>query len=411
MINLNRLGFLLLGITSAFAYNIMLAAAFDLLKQLVTEQTETPSEKINLDLGASNSSTEYCNERSTSTILFADSMPSLLIKTLYPFLLVGVSNALKVIVIAASASASFLITGLSSTATLVFAGVAFASLSSGLGDSTYLSNTPLYGDAALSGWSMGTGVACLFGSILYATLRVILSIRAIMLLMLLSPLVMLIAYFGLIQPVGPEANDTDCESSRRESKIDDQTETDSIERTLIQDDEQFDVKTKLKYLPGLLKYFMPLLVIHIAEYFINQGLVELIYYPNVTQLDQAAQYRWFQVAYQFGVMVSRSTLDLMQIRNLWAMSLLQVAIAAMFLAHTSKLIYIPYFGLVVVIIICEGLLAGFSYTSTFYRMKEELPRSRHEFAMSSVTIADTLGIVVASLVAIPVHNVLCRLYK
>ena len=52
----------------------------------------------------------------------------------------------------------------------------------------------------------------------------------------------------------------------------------------------------VKYIPRLIKYMVPLFVVYTAEYMINQGLFELLYYPDThiggLCLDQKAQYRW-----------------------------------------------------------------------------------------------------------------------
>uniref|UniRef100_A0A6G1SKS4 Battenin n=1 Tax=Aceria tosichella TaxID=561515 RepID=A0A6G1SKS4_9ACAR len=123
------------------------------------------------------------------------------------------------------------------------------------------------------------------------------------------------------------------------------------------------------------------------------------------------QYRWYQTTYQLGVMISRSSLDLFRIKQIWTMSVLQAVNAVLFLAHVTKLIHIPSFYLVLAIVVYEGLLGGFTYVNTFYRMKKELPADKHEFGVSTVTIADTLGIVMAGLVAIPAHDAICSLYE
>lgn len=454
----NRLGFILLGLTNNFAYVIMLSAAYDLLKQAKTapgqEQQPATTTTNSTTTGQLAADQKYCNEHSTSTILLADTIPSLTTKLLYPFLLVGLPVAYKASATALLSAASFLITGLFSDQVMIFTGVACASFSSGLGESTYLSNSPLYGDVALSGWSMGTGGAGLLGAAAYALLRMALSIKVIMMLMLVVPVTMLAAYFYVIEPVNsvysnhqqsePVARVQRQEESGKlvanlslsvistknsEEQLDVakartyggatsaaasisslDTSNPKQQSRLIQD-ESFDLKAKIAYLPQLSKYFLPLLLVYFAEYFINQGLFELIYYPEVTFLDHAAQYRWFQVTYQLGVMISRSSLDLLRIKQLWTISILQAANSVLFLAHASKLIHIPSFYLVVIIIVYEGLLGGFTYANTFYRMKKELTPSKHEFGVSTVTIADTLGIVMAGAVALPVHNALCKLYE
>lgn len=486
----NRIGFIVLGLTNNFAYVIMLSAAYDLLNQATTNTDNTSSSiqtnvqtsstydnyttiDLNLlsdSLPAANSNNsititaqvqpKYCNEHSTSTILLADTLPSLATKLLYPFLLVGLPTAHKAIGTAVLSGAAFIITGLTTDQILIFTGVICASFSSGLGESTFISNTHLYGDTSLSGWSIGTGGAGLFGSIAYAVLRMIFPIKLIMFIMLIVPLAMMYAFFCIITPDNESTTaeqqqhhqqTTTATNEQRqpvssagdpyvsiissgvvttldeqEQPIKDSTKVRdygaklrTADRRLLNgsiDDptdagQRFDFVAKMKHLPSLVKYFMPLLLVYFAEYFINQGLFELVYYPEISFLDHAAQYRWFQVSYQLGVMISRSSLDFVQIKNIWLMSILQAVNAILFLAHTSKLIHIPSFYLVIGLIIYEGLLGGFTYVNTFYRIKKEVARDKQEFCMSTVTIADSLGIVFAGLVALPVHNALCKLYE
>ena len=53
----------------------------------------------------------------------------------------------------------------------------------------------------------------------------------------------------------------------------------------------------MKYIPYLVKYMMPLYLVYVSEYMINQGLFELLYYKNTRLgsicLDQKDQYRWW----------------------------------------------------------------------------------------------------------------------
>lgn len=476
---INRIGFIILGLTNNFAYVIMLSAAYDLLKQndpddddtflvnplmkaaktTTTTTTSKPSlifsnttdDEAILQLPVSDAipgGKPFCNEHSTSTVLLADSLPSLTTKLIYPFLLVGLPTSSKAIATALLSAASFLITGLASSKLLIFAGVACASFSCGLGETTYLSNSPRYGDVAISGWSIGTGASGLLGAMAYALLRMVLSITAIMSIMLVAPLLMLLAYFVIIKPIetttfDPKINYQPNEHKRPSISIsvvssssdEDQNkpficqlDTTTGNKSPIriygsygQTDEQqqqqtnkqtcqFNYKEKLRFLPRLTKYFLPLFLVYYAEFFINQGLHELIYYPEVGFLDHAAQYRWFQVTYQLGVMISRSSLDFFVIKYLWTMSLLQLLNALLFFAHTAKWIYIPNFYATLAIIIYEGLLGGFTYANTFFCLKRDLPRNRQEFGISTVVIADTLGIVLAGATAIPIHDSLCKLY-
>jgi ABC-type multidrug transport system fused ATPase/permease subunit len=237
-----------------------------------------------------------------------------------------------------------------------------------------------------------------------------------MILMLIVPVTMLIAYFIVIQPVDSSYNSnqvvgqqSECVTSLSVISTDNSQEQLDLSRgrnyesvgirqpstrNHLIEGETFELRAKIHFLLSLSKYFLPLLLVYFAEYFINQGLFELVYYEEITFLDHAAQYSWFQVTYQLGVLISRSSLDLVRIKQLWTMSLLQCVNALLFLAHVCKYIHIPSFYIVIGIIVYEGLLGGFTYANTYYRMKKELTPARHEFGVSTVTIADTLGIVI-----------------
>lgn len=453
----NRIGFVVLGLTNNFAYVIMLSAAYDLLKTTPTNEspgngvtTITQNQQVSTiaqsllansinstDQQNNNTEQKYCNEHSTSTILLADTLPSLATKILYPFLLVGLPNASKASATALLSAVAFIITGYARSQVMIFIGVICASFSSGLGESTFLSSTPRYGDVSLYGWSMGTGAAGLLGAVSYALLKIVLPVEPIMMIMLVVPIAMMFAFFRVIEPIDenkdrPQEVSEDSSLSIISRGVDGQQRTveatpffrsygsqeapsraqeavdSSQDRSL--DTGTFGFQAKLRYLPSLAKYFLPLLLVYFAEYFINQGLFELVYYPEISFLNHAAQYRWFQVSYQLGVMISRSSLDFIQIKNLWLMSILQAVNAILFLLHTMKLIHIPSFYIVIALIIYEGLLGGFTYVNTFYRVKKEVREDKREFCISTVTTADSLGIVMAAVVALPVHNALCKLY-
>ena len=86
----------------------------------------------------------------------------------------------------------------------------------------------------------------------------------------------------------------------------------------------------VKYIPHLFKYMVPLFLVYFAEYGINQTFFELLYAPNTHIssycLDQQTQYRWLQVIYQVGVLISRSSVSIIYIKHFWILSLLQVSL-------------------------------------------------------------------------------------
>ncbi|XP_030884691.1 battenin-like, partial [Leptonychotes weddellii] len=158
---------------------------------------------------------------------------------------------------------------------------------------------------------------------------------------------------------------------------------------------------------GLLRYIVPLVLVYFAEYFINQGLFELLFFRN-TSLSHAQQYRWYQMLYQAGVFVSRSSLHCCRIRFTWVLALLQCLNLA-FLLVDVWLSFLPSIYLVFLIILYEGLLGGAAYVNTFHNIALKTSDEHREFAMAAACISDTLGISLSGLLALPLHDFLCHL--
>lgn len=134
---------------------------------------------------------------------------------------------------------------------------------------------------------------------------------------------------------------------------------------------------------------------------------ELIYFPHLW-LDHAAQYRWLQVDYQIGVFFSRSSVNFFKVKNIAIMSVLQV-INVIYFSTEAVYLITPTIWIVFVAVFWEGLLGGCCYVNTFYRISHEVPERFRNFAMGIVGIGESFGVVIAGLLAIPVHNVICNL--
>uniref|UniRef100_A0A8C8YHU3 CLN3 lysosomal/endosomal transmembrane protein, battenin n=1 Tax=Prolemur simus TaxID=1328070 RepID=A0A8C8YHU3_PROSS len=158
---------------------------------------------------------------------------------------------------------------------------------------------------------------------------------------------------------------------------------------------------------SLLQYILPLVLVYFAEYFINQGLFELLFFRN-TSLSHAQQYRWYQMLYQAGVFASRSSLHCCRIHYTWALAMLQCLNLAILLADTW-FSFLPSIYLVFLIILYEGLLGGAAYVNTFHNIALETSNEHREFAMAAACISDTLGISLSGLLALPLHDFLCHL--
>lgn len=99
-----------------------------------------------------------------------------------------------------------------------------------------------------------------------------------------------------------------------------------------------------------------------------------------------------------------------------------------FFFTVSIYLFLPSFWLTFVLVLYEGLLGGAVYVNAFYTISKEVsgcgklwvcpdvrvvvqvPLYHREFSMGLVSISDSLGITVAGVSAIFIHNFICGGY-
>ncbi|KAH8379945.1 hypothetical protein KR009_008125 [Drosophila setifemur] len=371
----------ILGLCNNYGYVVMLSAAHDIIKQF------NPT-----DESAESSSGRNCHLVSTGAILLADVLPSLFVKMLMPFFPFWVNFRIALAV--AFSAAGFLLVGFAEAEWMALLGVIITSASSGIGETTFLAYSSRYNKNVISTWSSGTGGAGVIGSLSYASLRSLeVSPRDTMLIMLIFPAIEAVAFWLLL----------------RKPQVDILPVT-TVESTevLISDEKPLvGFKEKFFYIKHLFKYMLPLCLVYFFEYFINQGLFELVYFEDIF-LDKDSQYRWLNVDYQIGVFISRSSVNVFQLDKIWLMSVFQCINVVYFLTEVIWW-YTPSIWIVFTIVLWEGLLGGGAYVNTFYRMSKEISPERQQFAMAMVVQSDSYGIALAGFLAIPVHNAICGL--
>uniref|UniRef100_A0A8D0CL12 Battenin n=1 Tax=Scleropages formosus TaxID=113540 RepID=A0A8D0CL12_SCLFO len=391
----NLSGFWLLGLCNNFAYVVMLSAAHDILHQQESHNSTSPG-----DAEMSSSSGFAFTSHVFQAVLLADILPTLVIKAVAPFFIHKFPYGCRVLTCVATATASFLLVSFSSTVGMSILGVIFASMSSGLGELSFLSLTVFFDGSVLGGWGSGTGGAGVIGAFLYSAFtQAGLSPRTTLLIMLVVPVVMTISYYFLL--VFPPA------FSQWQCMEEGPVRNNQERRPLMEEEEEKEAAEDEEK-PGefgLVKFIVPLGLVYFAEYFINQGLLELLFFP-ASFLSHAEQYRWYQTLYQIGVFVSRSSLFCVKIRRVWIMSVLQ-CVNAVLLCVAVQFHFLPNVFTVFVIIFYEGLLGGAAYINTFHFISKETGAREREFAMAAASVGDSLGIALSSPLSFFVHNYFC----
>nr|KAF6283674.1 CLN3 lysosomal/endosomal transmembrane protein, battenin [Pipistrellus kuhlii] len=380
----NVVGFWILGLCNNFSYVVMLSAAHDIL----SHQKESGNQ--------------------SHAVLLADILPTLVIKLLAPFGLHLLPYSPRVLCSGFCAAGSFILIAFSRSVPVSLCGVVLASISSGLGEVTFLALTAFYPRAVISWWSSGTGGAGLLGALSYLGLtQAGLSPQHTLLSMLGIPVLLLASYFFLLTSPEPQdpGGEEEAERAARQPLISGE-DPEAPERKP-DSSSGLSLHEKWTVFKGLQYYILPLILVYFAEYFINQGLFELLFFRN-TSLNHAQQYRWYQMLYQAGVFASRSSLRCFHIRFTWTLALLQCFNLVFLLLHVW-LNFLPSIYLVFLIILYEGLLGGAAYVNTFHNVALETSDEHREFAMTTTCISDTLGISLSGLTALPLHDLLCHL--
>jgi battenin len=154
---------------------------------------------------------------------------------------------------------------------------------------------------------------------------------------------------------------------------------------------------------------LPLLLVYIAEYTINQGVAPTLLFPLDSSPFQEYRsfYSTYNAIYQVGVFISRSSTPFVKVHHLYLPSLLQVANLALLTLH-ALFNFIPHFYIVCIIIFWEGLLGGLVYINTFREITDNVPKEDREFSLGATSVSDSGGICVAGLLSMAFEVFLCN---
>ncbi|KAL2117322.1 hypothetical protein VTJ04DRAFT_9490 [Mycothermus thermophilus] len=320
-------------------------------------------------------------------------------------------------------------------------GIVLASLSSGGGELSFLGLTHYYGHASLAAWGSGTGGAGLIGAGLYVflTAGLGLGVRGSLLVSAVLPTVMLVAFFWIL-PRGPlmgwkkgyeavgDAEVEEEEPDRERESFEDIPASaaasgllapgPSVAATAYEHTHHrhHHHGAKGSFWANLRRaralffpYMLPLLLVYVAEYTINQGVAPTLLFP----LDESpfseyrAFYPFYGFLYQLGVFISRSSTPFIRLHNLYLPSLLQVANLILLTLH-ALFDFIPSVYLVFLVIFWEGLLGGAVYVNTFAEIMERVPPEDREFSLGATSVSDSGGICIAGFVGMALEVWLCR---
>ena len=165
---------------------------------------------------------------------------------------------------------------------------------------------------------------------------------------------------------------------------------------------------KFKLSLSLWPYMIPLFIVYTAEYALQSGVWTAIGFPVEDEVARNRFYTNSNWAYQIGVFVSRSSgaFCIAPMWLLWLMPILQCANLIYF--YLIATFHFWYTSILFILCFYVGLLGGSVYVNGYMRINKDLPISIREFALSTASIADGLGIVVADISGLFIQSCLYK---
>ena len=282
------------------------------------------------------------------------------------------------------------------------------------GESVILGYLKVFPQRYTGAWSSGTGLAGVAGSLYYLGLSsASLSDPLIFSTMLILVPIYWIGFISIRDPseYGFESLE---QSARRRSTLFEMADNASSSSSSFPPDndvvEENDGTMKestwnrLVRCTGYVLYFsIHLAAVYFFEYVISVGFAAAAEGTsddtnNSSDYWIRNSYQIFSFCYQFGVLLSRSSLSIVQFENVWPLTLLQAGNFILFLFQVLNPGSFMPLWLQFVVMVFVGLLGGAMYVNVFALVMKNtrIPRKDMEFSINIVCIFINLGIVCAS---------------
>ncbi|CAL6019483.1 CLN3_protein [Hexamita inflata] len=316
----------------------------------------------------------------TSTVLLCDILPSFIVKLGFPFIVDKIPQLINILMISILGIMGFTFAAFTrNNIVLGLAGVVINSASGGIGEVAFLAYTSKFSTQIVSAWSIGTGLAGITASGIYAILADVAGVKyeTIIYIFCWLPVLMIVAHFF-----------TDPTKSPGQNKFDE-------EETLVQplSQEKKNTKQKLSSLGEVWVYMFAQFLVYISEYTINHSVNPVIEFKS--NPDQ--YYTFANFAYQIGMFLMRCSLPVFKLPRqlVIAPAIMQFLLLVMF-SFEAIYQFINIFWLMIFICFIEGLIGGLTNVSALYWISKMSDQSNREFRMGISTLFGTSGVLISS---------------
>lgn len=423
----NRIGFSIFGWGLAFIESLITCAALDLVlaathSTIVGIEHKSDVEftqynhTTNFDADIRNNSSynsslavvhkPFCAKLATSAILIAYYVPTGLTSLIYSLFLVSVDTNKKTIFSCITCCVGIILIGLVIDETVLLVGICILSISVRLYHTIQMTLVENYGnEICIRSFGSGYGIGSFCGTFGYLILIKIASVQVLVFLTLLIPFAFTAIQYKLIQPLSEDETNKFIEEDKR--AILHKPET--AQATTHQSINGFSFKQLKELLPESAPYFLPMFFFSIIAY-IAVDAFELIYFPGMTYMNRAVQFRLSTVALGCGFILGTLSYEVIKFKKLWLMTLIEYILSLIFLFHVAKIIYLPSFYIILANIFLQGILSGLIFVSSFSQVSSDFDGIRKKYTLSLSITSYTFGLVIGTISGMFVRNALCELY-
>ncbi|KAM9994699.1 hypothetical protein ACTFIY_000897 [Dictyostelium cf. discoideum] len=371
-----------------------------------------------VNAASGNLSAYFHNSKNIGIILWANIAFGLVSRLVNTFLIESVNPKLKIVV-----NCLFMSIGLIGVALSVYvnfgfciAAIAFVGIASSFGESVILSYMKKFPAELVNGWSSGTGIAGVCGSLFYiAMVAAGLSNSTIFYMMLPTVVVyFLLFFFGLKVPNhldctdnnGNNNNNNNSKYTEKQSLVKKDQLIEDIDNNN-NDDGGAEVAPpgetkKQRYIRcARLVWFnaINLALVYFFEYVASVGGADLALKkdPNNDNFFIANAFAIFSFCYQLGVLISRSSLQFVKIKHIGVITILQGINMVFWIIQAKYKMVTSVWVLFILMIYC-GLLGGASYVNVFYLIlhQKNIPNEDRELCINYAALLVTVGITLAA---------------
>lgn len=361
-----------------------------------------------------NAGAENINEAGIALVYLVNILPTLLVKLSGPYWFHYVSYRCRINFNSALMALCLLIVAWGQSTGVKLLGVAICSLASGIGEASLLAMASFYeAKPCLAAWSSGTGFAGIAGyawALAFGAADTCFQVQLMVALWI--PIAWSLTFFYILGPpwIDKERGADqivaceDGEISSSESVASDMGSDASTEHSASElVTATLSGKERFCFILGLWPYMVPLFLVYAAEYTIQAGFWAAMGFPVTHRASRHAWYKWANFTYQIGVFISRSSFVLIckNRKVLWLGGVLQLLMVGFFAAAATK----PFGSWwLLAPALFVGFLGGGVYVGAFSLIAQEQDPAYVELALSSASVADTFGIIVADILGLIVQG-------